>query len=89
MMQKVDAFLTLYCEYNWSYNCPSFTASMVARITYDEVTCEWTLTIMGDRAGGTTDIWTGTRSDSGAHPEGIYTRVSGCDPTATYEVLTP
>ena len=57
------------------------------RLSYDGVAGNWKLVIEATMfvTYAVVDVWTGTKQ-GGNDPVGVYTRVTGCDPTATLAV---
>ena len=57
------------------------------RILYDSVAGHWSLVIEATMFAtyAVVHVWTGIKQ-GGNDPTGIYTRITGCDPTATVTV---
>jgi hypothetical protein len=57
------------------------------RLYFDSAANQWKLVIEATMfvTGAVVDVWSGSKS-GGTDPVGTYTRVSGCDPTASLSV---
>ena len=57
------------------------------RLYYDTSAGQWVLVIQATQyvTAAVIEVWRGVKQ-GGNDPTGVYTRVSGCDPTATFTV---
>ncbi|MBI5686124.1 MAG: hypothetical protein HZC54_13710 [Verrucomicrobia bacterium] len=62
-------------------------AGAAQRLSYDATAGQWVLVIQATQyvTAEVVEVWRGVKT-GGNDPAGVYTRVSGCDPTATLSV---